>query len=113
MVYLAEQLAETVTRAHHAHFQRRYARARHPRHFVIPHVVHVLHQERLALLPPQLPQGVRDFLPPRGAIRRMLLRRAHESHVVAHESLPADNATRASRSATLDYDAEQPCAKPL
>src|SRR5687768_14771128 len=112
-VNLPQQNAQPITGAHDSHFQRRDPDTRDLRHLVVPQLLHVLQQERLALVSAQLAKGALDFLAPHRLFSRMLLRRIEQRGLVVNERLTPSHAPCPTRPTPIDEYAEQPGAEAL
>src|SRR5919109_1930303 len=69
----------------HAHLERRHPRAREPRHFLVVEVLHVLEEERLAVLGREPREGAPHVIVLLGSCGGARLRDAVERDFIAHE----------------------------
>src|SRR5256884_197895 len=110
---LPENELQLLAGALDSHLQRRDARPRQPRHFVVLEVLDVLEEERLAVFRRESGERPADGVVPLRALGRAGERSAGEGRVVPHEQPPAPRRTRAGGPAPVDQDTVQPRAEPL
>src|SRR5581483_7312769 len=96
-VHLAQQLAEPLAGAHHAHLERRYTNSRELRHLLVSQILDVLQQKRFPLLQTQPLQRSIDLFAPGGLLGGMLLRRIEKRHLVRDERTRSTAAPCADR----------------
>src|SRR2546427_10754463 len=101
---LSENELQLLAGALDSHLQRRDARSRQPRHFVVLEVLDVLEQERLAVFRRESGERPADGVVPLRALGRAGKRSAVEGRVVPHEQPPAPRRTRAGGPAPVDQD---------
>src|SRR4029079_12990770 len=110
---VAQQLAQSIARPHHAHLQGGYANAREPGHLVVSKIFDVLQEECLSLLWTEPCERTLDLLSPSILLRRMLLRGIVQGNLVSHEGARPAATTGAYGATPIDEDAEEPRSESL
>src|SRR5664279_328364 len=95
----------------HSHLERRYACPGDHRHLLVLHLLHVLHQKRLALIDIEPRQRPPDLLAQRARIRRMIERNRVVPVLRRHEAPLPPRVPSAGRSASIRENREQPTAE--
>src|SRR5205085_2400691 len=103
-VHLAQQLTESIARAHDTHLERRHTNPRLLLRIVVAHVFDVLQEEGFPLLGVELLELAIDLFAPRGSIRRMLFRLIEDRSLVDYEGSSPPPASSTKRPTSVDED---------